>query len=60
MPPAGRVIESRQLFAWLITKLADWARRKAWGEITIRVNDGQIVVITEVVTHKDLGEGPKT
>jgi hypothetical protein len=50
-------LEAKRTLGWLIGKLAEWARKKTWGEITIRVHDGQIVVITETVTHKDLGEG---
>lgn len=59
---AGAAIEARHLFRWLIKAAASWARRRAWGEITVQFRDGQIVGVTETVTHRELKdtEGPET
>lgn len=38
---------------WIILTLVKMARRREWGEIKITVQAGQILIVTEQVSHRD-------
>jgi hypothetical protein len=52
-PPSGRGLSLKEVVRFIITWLTGAARKKEWGQLTITVQAGQVVFVTEQKSHRD-------
>lgn len=50
---AAKPMAMKDVIRFLIWTLTGWATKKTWGEITITVQDGQVVFVHEHKSYRD-------
>jgi len=50
---AAKPLSMRDVIRWLVLTLTGMARRKEYGEVTIKVQAGQIVFVNQNVSYRD-------